>query len=174
MTRKAVALAGLMLLCGTANAQDSEENRAVTIGPWQVEASYRAEGKFDRCVMSRTTEDGIETRITRDESGLSLTMRSPRWKLEKGTAYPVEFVTGSKGWKADVAATGNTVRVDLSDADFNDRLRKADTLEVRAEGSTIVVPLDKSAAALSRLESCYETNSKAVETNPFVKPKGTP
>jgi hypothetical protein len=28
----------------------------------------------------------------------------------------------------------------------------------------------KSAAALARLESCYETNSKALETNPFVKP----
>lgn len=146
----------------------------MTIGPWQVEASYRSEGKFDRCVMSRTTEDGVETRITRDESGLSLTMMSPRWKLEKGKAYPVEFITGSSGWKTDVAATRNTVRVDLSNTEFNDRLRRADTLEVRAEGSTIVVPLDKSAAALSRLESCYETNSKALETNPFVKPKATP
>jgi hypothetical protein len=33
------------------------------------------------------------------------------------------------------------------------------------------VSLDKSAAALTRLESCYETNSKAAETNPFVAPK---
>lgn len=175
MKRTAFALAGFALLSATAaHAQNSDENRAVTIGPWQVEASYRAEGKFDRCVMSRTTEDGIETRITRDETGLSLTMTSPRWKLEKGKSYPVEFVTGSKAWKADVTATRSTVRVDLSDADFNDRLRRAETLEVRAEGSTIVVPLDKSAAAMGRLESCYETNSKAVETNPFVKPKGTP
>jgi hypothetical protein len=174
MNRMAVALAGIALVSGTAMAQESDENRAVTIGPWQVEASYRAEGKFDRCVMSRTTEDGVETRITRDESGLSLTMMSPRWKLDKGKTYPVEFVTGSKGWKTDVTATRSTVRVDLSDADFNDRLRKAETLEVRAEGSTITVPLDKSAAAMSRLESCYETNSKAVETNPFVKPKATP
>jgi len=50
-------------------------------------------------------------------------------------------------------------------------LKSAEMLEVRAAGKTMKVPLDKSAAALTRLESCYETNSKAVETNPFISPK---
>jgi hypothetical protein len=59
----------------------------------------------------------------------------------------------------------------LTDRSFNEALKRANMLEVRGAGSTIKVPLAKSAAALTRLESCYETNSKAAETNPFVAPK---
>ena len=102
--------------------------------------------------------------------GLALSMSSPRWKLGKGKSYPVEFAAGSVVWKSDIAATAQAIRVDLKDQKFNDALRTADLLEVRGAGSTIKVSLDKSAAALSRLDSCYETNIKAVETNPFVAP----
>ena len=68
-------------------------------------------------------------------------------------------------------ATKNSVAIDLTDQHFNEALRSADLLEVRAAGSTIKVPLDKSATALARLDSCFDKNSKAVETNPFVAPK---
>ena len=159
-----------MVMCGVADAQKAAD-RAIVIGPWQIEASFTEERKFDRCIMSRSIEDGIETRFMRDESGLSLVMTSPRWELDKGKTYPVEFTAGSTTWKADVAATSEAVRVSLADKRFNEALKNADLLEVRAAGSTIKVPLDKSAAALSRLERCYDVNSKAVETNPFVAPK---
>jgi hypothetical protein len=144
---------------------------AVTIGPWQIEASFTEQRKFDRCVMSRTTEDGIETRFTRDEGGLSLTMTSPRWQLGKGEKYTVEFAADSHIWSTLVSATSDAVKVSLTDGSFNQALKSADMLEVRGAGSTIKLSLDKSAAALTRLESCYQTNSKAVETNPFVAPK---
>ena len=49
--------------------------------------------------MSRMTKDGIEARFTREEAGLSLVMTSPRWELEKGKTYPVEFVAGSTSGK---------------------------------------------------------------------------
>ena len=116
--------------------------------------------------MSRTTKDGIEARFTREEAGLSLVMTSPRWELEKGTTYPVEFAAGSTSWKADVTATIDAVRVALTDQLFNDALKKANSLEVRAAGKTITVSLNRSAAAFARLERCYQTNNKAGETNP--------
>jgi len=167
------AIIALTIPCSAALAAESD-SKAVAIGPWQIEASFTSGGKFDRCVMSRTTEDGIETRFTRDEGGMTFAMTSPRWRLGKGKTYPVEFAADSLIWKSDVGATGDAVKVVLTDAAFNKGLKTADLLEVRAAGATIRVPLDKSAAALSRLESCFETNSKAVETNPFVKPNPKP
>jgi hypothetical protein len=83
----------------------------------------------------------------------------------------VEFAAGSVVWKTDVAATADTVRVALTDDRFNKALRNANRLEVRGAGATLKVPLDKSAAALARLERCYENNKNASETNPFVAPK---
>jgi hypothetical protein len=48
-------------------------------------------------------------------------------------------------------------------------------LDVRAEGATLHVPLDKSALALDRLESCFEKNGReGIEANPFVAPSRKP
>ena len=160
-----------IVMCGLAGAQESIKDRAVSVGPWQIDASFTEARKFDRCVMSYTTADGIKAQFTRDASGLSLVLTSPRWELEKGVSYPVEFAAGSTKWKSDVAATNNVVRISLTDKNFNAALKRANTLEIRAARSTIAVPLKKSAAALARLERCYESNNKAAETNPFAAPK---
>jgi hypothetical protein len=157
----------MILMCGVAASEDAK----ISIGPWQIDASFTEERKLDQCVMSRTTKDGIEARFTREENGLSLVMTSPRWELDKGKTYPVEFVAGSTSWKADVTAASDAVRVSLTDQLFNDALKKANSLEVRAAGKTITVSLNRSAAAFARLERCYQTNNKAGETNPFVAPK---
>jgi hypothetical protein len=161
--------AGLLII-RPALSEGTSDSKAVAIGPWQIEASFTDQRKFDRCVMRRTT-DGIETRFTRDEGGLLLSMSSPRWQLGNGEKYRVEFAAGSHVWNTTVAATSDAVRALLTDRSFNEALKRANMLEVRGAGSTIKVPLAKSAAALTRLESCYETNSKAAETNPFVAPK---
>ena len=48
-------------------------------------------------------------------------------------------------------------------------------LEVRGEGATLRVPLDGSMAALGRLETCFEKNSRTgVDNNPFVAPNRKP
>jgi hypothetical protein len=161
----------MILLCGPAQAQSANEEKAVLIGPWKIEASFTKGQILERCVMSRTIDNGIETRFSRDEGGTSLTLTSQRWKLEKGKTYPVEFAAGRATWKADVAASADAVRIPLTDMRFNKALRNANGMEVRAAGSTIRIPLDKSSAALARLDSCYENNRNAIETNPFVKPK---
>jgi hypothetical protein len=95
-------VASLLLMIGSAEARTAaharttaahalttESHRAIAIGPWQIEASFTKQRKFDRCAMSRTIEEGIETRLTRDKGGLSLTMSSPRWQLprEKNTRW---------------------------------------------------------------------------------------
>jgi hypothetical protein len=157
----------MITMCGMAQSEDAK----ISIGPWQIDASFTEERKLDQCVMSRTTKDGIEARFTREENGLSLVMTSPRWELDKGKTYPVEFAAGSTSWKADVTASIDAVRVALTDQLFNDALKKANSLEVRAAGKTITVSLNRSATAFARLERCYQTNNKAGETNPFVAPK---
>jgi hypothetical protein len=169
---RAVCIALLLIaFADTAYAQTTTRNRAIAIGPWQIEASFTTNRKFDRCVMRRTIEEGIETQFTRGSGGLSLMMSSPRWQLQKGRKYPVEFFAGSFGWKAKVSASSEEIRIALTDQHFNEALKSADILEVRAAGCTIKVPLEKSATALARLDSCFETNSKASETNPFIAPK---
>jgi hypothetical protein len=157
----------MITMCGVAQSEDAK----ISVGPWQIDASFTEERKLDQCVMSRTTKDGIEARFTREETGLSLVMTSPRWELDKGKAYPVEFAAGSTTWKADVTATSDAVRISLTDQLFNDALKKANSLEVRAAGKTITVALNRSADAFARLERCYQTNNKAGETNPFIAPK---
>jgi hypothetical protein len=66
-------------------------------------------------------------------------MWSPRWQLQKGKRYPVEFFAGSLGWKGKVSASIDEIRIALTDQHFNDALKSADILEVRAAGSTIKV-----------------------------------
>jgi hypothetical protein len=162
---------GSVLFAGFAAAQTSGNDKAVSIGPWQIESSFTDQRKFDRCSMSRTTQEGIEARFARDQGGLSLALSSPRWQLDKGKNYPVEFVAGKASWKIDVTASDDSVSVVLNDAKFNEALKTANNLEVRGAGSTFRFPLDKSSQALTRLQTCFEAHSKALETNPFVAPK---
>ena len=124
--------------------------------------------------MSRTTEEGIEARLTRAGGGLTLAMTSPRWRLEQRKSYPIELAAGTVTWETKVTATINTVQVVLTEPRFNEALRLADILEIRGAGSVIRVPLDKSAAAMERLERCYENNARSIETNPFVAPSRRP
>jgi hypothetical protein len=168
MKGRAICLS-VFLLSGAAQAQS--DDKTVLIGPWKIEASFTKEQKFDRCMMSRTVDNGITASFARDNSGTALIMTSERWKLDSGKAYPVEFLAGKTSWKTDVTATADTVRVALTDERFNKALRNANRLDVKGAGATISVPLDKSAAALARLESCYENNRNASETNPFEAPK---
>ena len=168
-------LTTVCLLSQTAavTAQPVRDTQAVAIGPWQIESKYK-NGKFERCVMGRTTEDGVEARFTRDGPGLALTMSSPRWRVDAGRSYPVELAAGTVTWETKVSATANAVRVGLTEPRFNNGLRLADILEIRGAGSAIRMPLDKSAAAMERLEQCYDRNSRSTETNPFVAPSRRP
>jgi hypothetical protein len=161
-----------VLLPFSAAAQTQQQG--VLVGPWFVEVSFTGDGTFDRCIMSRSTDDGMLVKFGRDEAGLTLVLSSPDWVLEPGATYPVEFAADQWLWQAEVTAAETSVTVALNDATFNQGLRLASDLEVRGAGATLHVPLNGSAAALDRLESCYERNSLTVITNPFVAPARQP
>ena len=160
------------IAAGPAIAQ-TPKDEGVAIGPWKVEAVSKGQ-KFERCTMTRTTDDGVDVQFTRDAAGLDLSMSSPKWKLGRGKSYPVELAAGSSVLQAEVAASGNAVSLPIKDERFLKSLKLADGLEVKGEGATIKVALDKSAAGLDRLEACYAKNGSATETNPFVAPKSKP
>ena len=163
----------LVAVAAPAHAVEPSKDEGVAIGPWKVEAVSKGQ-KFERCTMTRTTDDGVEVRFARDADGLDLSMSSPKWKLGKGKSYPVELAAGTSVLKAEVAAAGNVVSLPIKDERFLKSLRLGDALEVRGEGSTIQVALDKSAAGLDRLEGCYGKNLAPTETNPFVAPNRKP
>jgi len=56
---------------------------------------------------------------------------------------------------AKALAESRGVTIALADRPFNGRLRSANALDVRGEGTTLHVPLDKS-AAFDRLDLCFE------------------
>ena len=152
---------------------EERQEQAITIGPWTIGTSYKAD-KFDSCSMSRSTE-GMDITFLRTPDGLLLFLQSPKWKLERGKAYTIRLMAGSRSVEAKALAELKAVTIALIDRSINERLRTADVLEVRGEGATLRVPLDGSTAALARLDACFDKNSRAgVETNPFVSPSRKP
>lgn len=156
-----------------AMALSAEESKSENIGPWEIEANFKAD-KFDRCSINRTLQDDIVASFVRTGDGLTLELESPNWKLERGKQYPVKMNLGPLSFDTDVAAEPNSVSMDVKDKKFAAGLRTASALNVVAAGATIRVPLDKSTVAFERLDQCVEKNSKAVETNPFVAPARQP
>jgi hypothetical protein len=148
------------------------EEQAVTVGPWTISASYKSDN-FDGCAMSRSTE-GMDIAFLRAPVGLLLFLQSRKWKLERGKAYAVRLMFGSRSVDAKALAESKAVTIAL-DRSLNERLSTADVLEVRGEEATLRVPLDGSRAALARLDACFDKSSRAaVETNPFVSPSHRP
>ena len=150
-----------------------QRNQTVAIGSWEIATATKA-GKFESCSMSRSDGDfGIS--FVRAEDGLLLLLDSPKWKLERGKAYPVRLIAGGQSVEAKALAETRGVTIALADRPFNARLKSANALQVQGEGATLRVPLDKSALALERLDVCFEKNIReGPETNPFVAPGRKP
>jgi hypothetical protein len=169
---RTVLLTSVLAVSTSTVAQPAAESKTDEIGPWEIEATFKSD-KFDHCAISRIVDD-ISARFVRTNDGLSLVLESPNWKLERGKHYSVRMKAGSTSWDTEVAAESNSVSVPISDKRFNEALRFANTLSVDGAGATVPIPLDKSRLALARLDACFDKNSRAVETNPFVAPKRQP
>src|SRR5262245_21146495 len=116
--------------------------------------------------MSRSSgELGIT--FLRVQDRLLVLLDSPKWKLNRGKAYPVRLVAGSRSVDAQALAETKSVTIAIEDSRLNASLRLASAFEVRGEGATLRVPLDGSSTAFQRLEACVK--KRALETNPFVK-----
>jgi hypothetical protein len=122
--------------------------------------------------MSRSAGE-LGVIFLRAQDGLLVLLDSPKWKLNRGKTYPVRLVAGSRSVEAQAQAEAKSVTIALEDAQLNSKLRIASVLEVRGDGATLRVPLDGSAAAFERLETCFGKRETA-ETNPFVAPSRKP
>ena len=71
-----------LFLMGFAEALAVEETRKDNIGPWEIEATFK-DNKFDHCAISRKVDEVVAS-FLRTSDGLSLTLQSPNWKLERG------------------------------------------------------------------------------------------
>ena len=105
--------------------------------------------------------------FVREQAGLLVVLNSAKWKLNRGKAYSVRLVAGSRSVDEQALAETKSVTIALEDSRLNASLRFANAFEVRGEGATLRVPLDGSSTAFQRLEACV--NKRASETNPFVK-----
>lgn len=172
----AVVFPSLLLsspLAAPAFAQRSSEAQSIAVGEWTIATTYRAD-KFENCTMTRPIAD-LRAVFMRNRDGLSLTLDSLIWQLERGKAYPVKLSAGPRSFDAQALAESKSVTIALADAAFNERLRTANVLEVAGEGRTLRVPLDGSAAGLERLDACFEKNLKeSPDANPFVAPSRRP
>jgi hypothetical protein len=149
------------------------QEQTVTVGPWTISTSYKADD-FDGCAMSRSTE-GMDVTFLRTRDSLLLFLQSPKWNLERGKAYTVRLMAGSRSVEAKALAESKAVTIALADRSFNERLGTVDVLEVRGEGATLRVPLEGSTAALARLDACLDRNNRAgIDSNPFVSPTNRP
>jgi hypothetical protein len=167
--RKSFAL--LFAIIFAPSAAQSRDGQTVSIGPWAIATHYKTD-KFENCSMSRSAgELGIT--FVRAQDGLLVLLDSPKWKLNRGKAYPVRLVAGSRSVNAQAVAEPKSVTIALEDSRLNSNLRLANVFEVRGEGTTLRVPLDRSAAAFERLETCF-TKRETAETNPFVAPDRKP
>jgi hypothetical protein len=163
----------ISLVISSARAQQPQDSQTVDVGPWNIATTYKAD-KFDNCIMTRSVA-GLGISFVRTQDGLVLLLDSPQWRLERGKAYSVRLTAGSQSVDASALAETKGVTIALADHPFNAKLRTASALEVRGEGATLRVPLDKSTAALDRLELCFEKNGReSPETNPFVAPSRRP
>jgi hypothetical protein len=171
--RTPLALPFLVVSVFPALSSISQSQNSTAVGPWEIATSYKAD-KFEACLMNRTAA-GLGISFSRAQDGLLLFLDSPKWKLDRGKAYPVRLVAGSQSVDAKALADTKGVTVTLADRPFNGRLRLANVLEVRGDGATLRVPLDGSSAAFERLEACFDKNSReSAETNPFVAPDRKP
>lgn len=171
--RAIIAFACLSILAKPALAQRPPDIQTLAVGPWTVATTYKAD-KFENCTMTRSS-DGLGIMFVRNQEGLLLSLDSPKWRLERGKAYSVHLSAGSRSVDAKALAESKSVTIALADAPFNERLRIANVLEVRGEGMTLRLPLDGSAAALERLDVCFDKNLRqSPESNPFVAPTRRP
>ena len=162
--RASFAALFVILLTTSAFAQ-SRDSETVIVGPWAIATTYKSDD-FESCTMGRSAgELGIT--FVRERDGLLVVLNSPKWKLNRGKAYSVRLVAGSRSVDAQAVVETKGVTIALEDSRLNARLRFANAFEVRGEGATLRVPLDGSSTAFQRLDACV--NKRASETNPFVK-----
>ena len=129
--------------------------------------------KFDNRTMSRSTND-LDTNFIRDADGLLLLLESPKWRLERGKAYPVTLIAGSRSIEAVLGLNQGSEHT-LPDRLLNERM-ELEHLRSSRRGCDVKSTVGrKHSSFVARLEACIEKNSRQnSDTNLFVAPNRKP
>src|SRR5215510_4917344 len=93
----------------TSAIAEPRDNQTVTVGAWAIATNYKTD-KFESCTMKRSAgELGIT--FARAQDGLVVLLDSPKWKLNRGKAYPVRLVAGSRSVDAQALAETKSVTI---------------------------------------------------------------
>jgi hypothetical protein len=138
-TPGALFIALLLVPFSATTAVADAQDQTVSVGPWTIATSSKAD-KFDSCTMSRSAND-LNITFVRAHDGLLLLLDSPKWKLERGKAYDVTLMAGSRSFQEKAQAETKSVTIVLEDRSLNEGVRSADILRVRGDGATLRVPL---------------------------------
>src|SRR5262245_17186160 len=93
--RASFALLSMVVSISTAMAEPkTQDNQTVTVGPWSIATNYKTD-KFESCTMSRSA-GALGVTFLRAQDGLVMLLDSPKWRLNRGKAYPVRLVAGSR------------------------------------------------------------------------------
>ena len=76
----------LLSLIGFTEALAVEDTKKDNIGPWEIEATFK-DDKFDHCAISRKVDEVVAS-FLRTSDGLTLTLESPNWKLDREKIIP--------------------------------------------------------------------------------------
>jgi hypothetical protein len=171
--RTVSAIACVALLASPAFAKKNQESETVTVGPWKIATTYNGD-KFENCVMRRTSAN-VDISFVQTRDGLSLLLHSQKWKLDRGKVYSVRLSAGRRSLDAKALAEMRGVTITLTGSAFNKELAIANRLNVHGASATVRVPLNGSAAALRRLDQCFNKNGReSADTNPFAPPVRKP
>src|SRR5262249_13534001 len=150
--RTSFAVLFVVFLATSAEAEPRDD-QTVTVGSWAITTNYKTD-KFESCTMSRSAGE-LGVAFVRARDGLVMILDSPKWRLDRGKAYPVRLVAGSRSVDARALAETKSVTIAFEDPRLNSELRLTNVLEVRGEGATLRVPLDGGSTAFERLETCF-------------------
>ena len=158
----------LVLLIGFTEAFAVEEIKKDNIGPWEIEATFK-NNKFDHCAISRKVDEVVAS-FLRTSDGLSLTLESPNWKLDRGKNYPVRMKAGAASWSTDVVAEANSVSVPISDKKFKEGLRAASVFVVEGAGATMRIPLNSESRGARQTGSVSDEKQPRIGNQPICGP----
>src|SRR5215475_7241371 len=133
--RMSLTFLSMVLLTPVALAEPkAQDDQTVTVGSWSIATNYKTD-KLESCTMSRSAgELGIT--FIRASDGLLLVLDSSKWKLNRGKAYPVRLVAGSRSVDAQALSEIKNVIIAIEDSQLKSKLRMANNFEVRGEGAT--------------------------------------
>lgn len=126
------------------------------------------------CYVSAAYNSGITLQIWRTDRGYRLAFEKPEWSLEKDAVYDVTLSIDDL-WQSQLAAgaVAEAIVIPLGlDDEALSALRRGRVLTLQAAAETFRFELEREAATLDRLESCYRKRltkeAAAAYRNPFA------